>query len=105
MARCGGLPRSARAYHIRGGHVGLRLGFDKLDTEKYETSTFEISEGFSSISISADTADVLLALSDDDTCRVVCYERDGVEHSADVRDDTLVVDTVDDPGSGMNISA
>lgn len=70
--------------------------FDKLDTEKYETSTFEISEGFSSISISADTADVLLALSDDDTCRVVCYERDGVEHSADVRDDTLVVDTVDD---------
>ena len=70
--------------------------FTKLSTEKYETNTHEIIEEFSSISINTDTADILFATSDDDTCRVVCYEEEKVYYPVTVKDGTLTINTVDE---------
>lgn len=70
--------------------------FTKLSTEKYETNIYEINEKFSNLSINTDTADILFAVSDDNSCRVVCYEQENIKHSATVRDDTLVIDVADE---------
>ncbi len=69
--------------------------FTKLGTVKYETNTYELSEEFSSISIKTDTADIVFLTSDDEKCKVVCYEDKNAKHSASVQDGTLVIKIVD----------
>lgn len=69
----------------------LGWDFTKLSTVKYETNTYEIGEAFSDISISTDTADIIFALSDDEKCRVECYEEETAKHSVTVEEDALVV--------------
>lgn len=69
--------------------------FTKLGTVKYETNTYEISDDFDSISISADTADIIFLPSDDGKCRVFCYEAEKMKHSASVQDGALTVNVND----------
>ena len=69
--------------------------FTKLSTEKFETNTYNISQEFSNISINTDTSDVFFAVSDDGTCKVVCYELVKIKHFAEVKDGTLNVSTTD----------
>ena len=70
--------------------------FSRLSTDHFETNTYEISEEFSSIKMNTETADILFAASDDNTCRVVCYEDENMKHSASVHNGTLTVKAVDD---------
>lgn len=69
------------------------LGWDfaKLSTARYETNTYKISNAFSDISITSDTANIIFALSDDGTCRVECYEEENAKHSVTVENDVLAV--------------
>ena len=69
--------------------------FNRLDTGKYETNTYEINEKFSNISIKTDTADIVFLPSDKGKCSVVCYEKINVRHTVSVTDDTLIIDAVD----------
>ena len=69
--------------------------FAKLSTVRYETNMHEISETFSDISLTTDTADIVFALSDDGKCRVECYEDQNAKHSVAVENDTLVIEIVD----------
>lgn len=69
--------------------------FKGLTTHKYETNTYQISETFHSISVKSNTAYVLFVPSKDNTCQVVCFEQENVEHRVSVQDDTLTV-TVED---------
>lgn len=73
--------------------VMTTLGWDfrKLSTHKYETNEHEISEDFSSISIYTETADITFAPSEDQKCRVVCYEEEKAGHSVSVEDGSLVI--------------
>ena len=57
----------------------------------YTTQTYEISEGFSNISIDTDTSDIAFVLSDDEVCRVSCYEKKLEKHTARVQDGTLMI--------------
>ncbi len=70
--------------------------FTKLSTDKYETNSYEITEAYESISIVTNTADVVLAVSEDEGCSVECYEQKKVKHSVTVKDGTLVIDVVDE---------
>ena len=74
------------------------VGFDftSFSTQKYETNTHEIKDNFSSISVNTDTADIVFLPSDDGECKVVCYERENMKHSAFVKDDVLVIEIVDE---------
>ena len=65
--------------------------FAKLSTASYETKTYEINEPFGDISLTADTAGVVFALSDDGKCRVECYEEINEGYSVAVEKETLVV--------------
>ena len=70
--------------------------FSRLSTDHFETNTYEIREEFSDIKINTETADILFAVSEDDTCRVVCYEKEKMKHSVRVQDGTLTVSFGDD---------
>ncbi|MBQ7315332.1 MAG: DUF4097 family beta strand repeat protein [Clostridia bacterium] len=69
--------------------------FTKLGTGKFETSTYELNEEFCNISIKTDTADIVFVPSDDEKCKVVCYEAENVKHSVSVADGVLTVNVVD----------
>lgn len=70
--------------------------FTKLSTVNYETNTFDIDEEFKNISIDTDTADIRFALSENGKCRVECYEEEKANHAVTVREDTLVIQVIDD---------
>lgn len=70
--------------------------FSRLSTDQYETNTYKISEEFSNIKLNTDTADILFDVSDDNTCRVVCYEENKMKHSVSVQDGTLTISAADD---------
>lgn len=76
--------------------TAYKWDFTKLDTVKYETNTYEISEEFHSISVNTDTADLVFAVSPDGTCGVVCYEAQKSRHLVQVRDDTLTITVADE---------
>lgn len=69
----------------------LNWDFKKLSTVKFETNTHEISETFSDISLSTDTADIAFALSDDGRCRVECHEEENAKHTVTVENGVLTV--------------
>ena len=69
--------------------------FTKLSTVEYENNLHELTEDFSNIKIDTDTADIVFEKSEDDTCRVECYEDANCRHEVKVEDGTLVI-SVDD---------
>lgn len=69
--------------------------FSALSTVKFETNTVDVNEGFQSISIISDTADIALLPSGDGKCRVDFYEWEKVRHTASVRDGTLMIEVID----------
>ncbi len=73
----------------------LKFDFLKLGTDKYETNTYQITEAFEKISVDVDTAEIKFLPSDDDQCKVVCYEEENRKHSVIVKDSTLNI-TVND---------
>ena len=70
--------------------------FSRLSTDRFETNTYEISETFSDLILNTETADVLFDVSDDNTCRVVCYEEKNMKHAVGVQGGTMTVSVVDD---------
>ncbi len=62
-----------------------------LSSENYVTTTFDITEDFSNISVDTASARIILEPSQDGQCRVVCRDSDRVEYTAEVKDDTLTV--------------
>lgn len=73
----------------------LNWNFNKLSTVKYQTNTYEVTENFNNISIKADTDDIVLLSSDDEKCRVVCYEQEKTKHTVTVDGETLKIDKAD----------
>ncbi|MBP8594749.1 MAG: DUF4097 family beta strand repeat protein [Ruminococcus sp.] len=78
--------------------AGAAFGFDfsKLDTANSVTNTYPVSDDFSSISIKADTDDVIFVPSKDGKCSVVCVEDSEHLHDVRVENDTLVIDQKDE---------
>lgn len=73
----------------------LKWDFTKLSTVKYETNNHEINDSFNDISINSKTADIEFILSDEEKCRVVCYEEKNLSHTVAVQDNTLIIEVVD----------
>lgn len=81
---------------ILGGVMTMfKWDFAKLSTNKYETKNYEINEDFNAISIRTDTADITFVPAIDAKCSVECYEQKNVTYSVAVKDDTLVIETID----------
>lgn len=73
----------------------LKWDFTKLSTVRYETNRHEIADEFESISIVADTADVVFVPSAGQETEVECFEQKNVKHAVEVKDGVLSIKFVD----------
>ena len=73
----------------------LGWDFKRLSTVRYETNLTEVSEAFSEISVTTETADVTFLLSDDGKCSVECYEAENAVHSVRAADGVLTIELND----------
>ncbi len=73
----------------------LKWDFTKLSTSKYYTNSYEINQNYENISIISDTADILFVPTNNSKSSVICYERKNEKHSVTVKDETLVIEIVD----------
>lgn len=74
----------------------LNWDFTRLSTVKYETNSHDVTEEFKGISINTETADIEFVPSDASGVSVLCYEEENMKHSVAVRDETLVIDILDE---------
>ena len=74
----------------------LNWDFSKLNTVKYESNIYELSEEFSNISINTDTANINFSFSEDDKYRVECYEEENAKHAVSAEDGTLSINLVNE---------
>ena len=65
-------------------------------SSNYKTNIHEVNEAFQNISIKTDTADIAFVLSDDEMCKVVCYEDQKNSHFVGVQNDTLTINLLND---------
>ena len=66
-----------------------------LNNNRYQSNTYSIDKTFQNIAIDTDTADISLVLTEDDTCRVVCYESEKLTYSVHAKDGTLTISSKD----------
>ena len=69
----------------------LKWDFYALDTNKYQTKTYEILENFESLSINTNTTDVSFIPTHLDIATVVCFEKESETHNVTVIDGVLTV--------------
>ncbi len=69
--------------------------FSRLNTKRFQTNTYAITETFTDISINTDTADILFATAPDGVCKVVCHEQTDMPHKVEVENGALTVDIAD----------
>lgn len=74
----------------------LNWDFSKLSTVRYETTEHEINKDFKNIAIKTDTAGITFAVSENEKCMVVCHEQKNAVHSVIVKEDSLVVELIDE---------
>ena len=67
------------------------FNFSALDTTAYVTNTYNITDDFTKISVTADTADIDFKLSTDNSCRVVCFEKESATHTVNIQNGALVI--------------
>lgn len=81
-----GLAFFAIGISFSGGFIDLNM----------TTNEYKIKDTFNDISIHVDTADVRILYTEDDECRIECYENPGREqHVASVKDGVLTVERFD----------
>lgn len=79
-----------------GAMAALGFDFSKLNTIKYETNIYEVSGDFDEISIDVDITDIVFKQSNDESCKVVCFEAEKAKHSVRCANGTLTIDMTDD---------
>lgn len=72
-------------------------GFQSLEFPQatFETKTHAISESFAHICIQEMSTDVRILPAEDNQCRVVCHDREGLTHTVRASDGTLTVGCID----------
>lgn len=75
--------------------VTADFDISKLFTQKFEKNIFEFNEDFENIYVNVETTTVNFVPSDDGVCKVECFEKENMKHSAEVQDGTLTVSIAD----------
>ena len=74
----------------------LVMALDGWQFDKRESTSYEISEDFTDISITLDTEDIFFTPSPDGTKKVVCLEYKNRKHSVEVENGTLKITSSDE---------
>ncbi|MBE5818796.1 MAG: DUF4097 domain-containing protein [Clostridiales bacterium] len=79
------------------GAIGLNdWKIEGLDGEVYNMNKFEINEGFESVVINTDTADIAIMPSENGNCIVECRDLTKITHTAEVKNGVLEIRVVDE---------
>ncbi len=70
--------------------------FTKLSTEKYVTNAYEFKEDFKNILFDTDTVDITFKLGDGKQTKVVCFEKENLNHSVKIEENTLKIGLIDE---------
>lgn len=76
--------------------VAMIFKHTTADKIEYENVEYEMLEYFDTIRIDTTAADIVFIASDDEKCRVVCYEPQCLKHSVSVMNKVLSVAATDD---------
>ena len=76
-------------------NVLAKNGWD-FSTVNYETKEHSVTEEFQDIKIETETANLSLLASEDETCKVVCYEMEKVTHTVSVEEGVLKIQVEDE---------
>lgn len=74
-----------------GALAAIGSDFSLLNTMKFETNAYEITDSFANIRVDAAEGDIRLLPTQDGTCKVVCSESDKISHTVTVKDNTLTI--------------
>lgn len=77
---------------ICGGVLAVK-GTEIMKKDRLVASSFEVDENFSSISIEAESDDIIFELSSDGKCHVECMDEEDTTHEVEVEDGTLFITT------------
>ncbi len=69
--------------------------FKIMDITKYKTKIHTIDEPFTNISINIDTADIMFVKSENQNCKVECFEPEKMGYTVFVKNNTLNIDIND----------
>ena len=78
------------------GMLAVNFDFSALSLTKFTITTHTAETDFTKLSISTEISDVSLAVSEDNTCYVVCREEENYFHTVSVENHTLTIATQDD---------
>ena len=69
--------------------------FTKFGISKYETNTYEITQAFEDIIINSDTFDIKFESTNDNKCKIVCFEEEKYKHDFSVQNNKLKINLID----------
>lgn len=69
--------------------------FKRFNTTKYVTNTYEINDDFNDLLLHTTEADIIFLPSDDNICKVICYEAETAKHNVTVKDNALTINVND----------
>lgn len=78
-----------------GALAAVRFDITELSTQRFRTNFYEFDEDFDKVSVDVRTAAVTLVPSEEDVCRIECFEEDTQLHSVKIQDGTLMISTID----------
>jgi len=79
-----------------GAVVAAGGDFLAFSTVEYETTTHDIADAFTDISVDTTTADITILPSKDGKCTVTCHDEKNVHHTVAVKNGTLTIEQTDD---------
>ena len=74
----------------------LKWDFSKLSTTKFEANTHIVSESFNEIFLITDTADIDFHCSENEQCKIICFEEEKSKHSISVDNNKLSIHISDE---------
>ncbi|MGN0614572.1 MAG: DUF4097 family beta strand repeat-containing protein [Porcipelethomonas sp.] len=78
-----------------GALFAMDFDIKKINTVTLGTNTYTVDQAFDNISVEGAECNVRLRPSDENFCKVVCYESDRIYHSVEVMDNTLKIERED----------
>ncbi len=74
--------------------MAINFDFTRLTTYEFQTTTYEVYDDFENIFINVETATVTFAPSEDDVCKIVCFEEEIRKHAVEMKNGTLIIEAV-----------
>ncbi|MBQ8424931.1 MAG: DUF4097 family beta strand repeat protein [Clostridia bacterium] len=70
--------------------------FKKLGSQNFETNSYEFTQEFNNLLINTSTADIDFQYSNDEKCKIICYENKKEKHSTTIENGILSINCINE---------